>query len=193
MGKAYPGVGLTNFHYAPITYDAATNELTYGTPVRISNGVSINESPSNNQEKLYGDNTPAFVASSKGPREITIEQPAITAADKAALLGMTLDATSKELTEKQTDVAPAVAFGWEENLSDGGSRFHWLLWVEFVEDAKDYATSTDSPQFQTAKLKGTGLPEPVGGKIKVSVDTHDTTMTAANWFTAAKLNSFLPA
>lgn len=193
MGKAYPGVGLTNFYYAPITYDAEANTLTYGTPVRIYNGVSINDSPSNNQEKMYADNAPAFTAASKGPREVTIEQAALSAADKAALLGMDFDATSKELTESQTDVSPAVAFGWEESLKGGGSRFHWLLWVEFVEDAKDYATSTDSPQFQSAKLKGTALPEPKTGKIKKIVDTHDISITAAEWFTATKLNSFLSA
>lgn len=193
MGKGYPGVGLTNFHYAPITYDPVLNKVTFGTPVRIYNGITINESPSNNQEKQYADNSPAFSSTSKGPREITIEESALSATDKAALLGMTLDAISKELTETQTDVAPAVAFGWEETLSDGKSRFHWLLWVEFTEDAQDYATATDSPAFQSKKLKGTALPLPTNGKIKVTVDTHDAeTMDAATWFTAAKLQTFSP-
>lgn len=192
MAKGYPGKGLRNFYYAPITYNVGTNAVTFGTPVKITGGVAISDAPTINQEKLYADDTPMFNASSRGPREVSVEQGALAAADLVALLGFAQDGTTKEVSESQTSYAPPVAFGWEEPLSNNESRFHWLLWVEFAEDASEYASATDSPAFTTKKLKGSALPLPSNGKIHVYVDTNDQAtgkMTAANWFTATKLNS----
>lgn len=192
MAKGFPGKGFKNLYYAPITYNAGTNAVTFGTPVRITGAVMLGDAPVVNQEKLYADDTPMFNASQKGPRELNIEVGALTAADMVALLGVTQDGTTKEVSEAQTNYAPPVAIGWEEPLSNNETRFHWMLWVELAEDASEFASATDAPAFQTKKLKGSALPLPSNGKIRIFVDTNDQSsgkMTAANWFTATKLNA----
>lgn len=175
-------VGFDKLYYAVMTDE---DEETYDTPIRIRGAVSATTSPTVNSETFYADDQADEVATSMGDIEFELGVKDLTAEEMADLLGATVDANGV-LIQSSTDVAPYVALGFRSRKANGKYRYFWLFKGKFQLSEEEYATKTDTPEFQTPTITGIFVPRAKDAQWRARVDEDDTGVPAAvitNWFT----------
>jgi phi13 family phage major tail protein len=171
-------VGVENLVYAILTEEET---LTYGTPALVSPAINVKISPNSNSETLYADNRAVETVSNLGEVDVEIETQDLPLEIQAALLGHTLDATSKVLSYEADDMAPYLAIGFKVKKGNGKYRYVWLLKGRFSEPDEEHSTQEDKSKFQTPKLKGTFLTRD-DGKWKYSADEDSGFTSGSTWF-----------
>ena len=111
-------VGLKNLYYAVLSGDTSSG-VTYGTPVKIAGAVSVDINPSVNFATLYGDDAPFAADSSMSEIAVTIESCDLKLEDQAALLGQTVNTTTKELAAR-VNLSTTPVFERLKRLERGG-------------------------------------------------------------------------
>ena len=188
-------IGCDNLVYVPmITEDTPEQAPAYGTVVKAPGVMSLNINPNSSQETLFADDGPMETASTLGKIEVEIQKNQLTIADKAALLGHTIDGNGG-LVYGDSDVPPWMAIGFRTLKSNGKYRYVWLYKGKFSEPEDSNETKGDSINFQADTISGqfTRLNyqyEVAGKKIrpwKYEMDEeHDAAseQTIQEWFTA---------
>lgn len=179
-------VGLDMFHYAIM--DDETNE-TYEAPVHIPGLMMANMVPTTNTANLFADDKLWDVALSLGEVALAINVADLPTADRAALLGKTIDANGV-LVDNKDDHPPFVAVGYRRKMSNGRYRYVWLHKGKFRVPEDNAQTKGDTPTFQTPTINATFMPRDTDGQWRNVVNQGDPGVEAAtltNWFDAVYL------
>ena len=179
-------VGVSNLHYALVTLDSVAT-LTYGTPVKIANTISVDVKAAANSATLFADNGPAETASALGEISISIDVADLSLEDSAALLGHTV--TAGVMVKHVDDTAPYVALLFEGLKANGKKRFVSVLKAQAAEPEDNYKTKADKPEFQPQKLEFKAIKRDHDG-IWERVSDEDATGfvvgTGTAWYTAVE-------
>lgn len=180
-------VGLKNLYYAPLSSDTSSG-ATYGTPVKIAGAVSVDINPSVNFATLYGDDAPFAADSSMSEITVTIESCDLTLEDQAALLGHTVNSTTKQLEAKASDTAPYVALLFEAKKHNGNTRYVKLLKGKFAPTQETMQTKGESVTYTTPKLEGRFVAREYDGAWKRVADSDNTESATliAGWYSAVE-------
>ena len=148
-------IGLNNFRYA-ILSEASDGTPSYAGGVKPAKAVSCSVSITNNDAKLYADDTLAESDTSFASGTVTmgIDEDDITTI--AALLGHTV--TSGEVVRSADDTAPYVGLGRIVTKMVGGEykyKVEFLYKVKFSEPNQEDTTKGESVEFGTTEIEGT--------------------------------------
>lgn len=194
-------IGCDNLVYAPLVSDTGS-AATWGTVVALPGVKSIDINPNASEETLFLDDGPAETATSLGKIEVGINRNDLTTAEKAALLGHTVDSKGA-LVSSGNDIPPWVAIGFRTLKSNGKYRYVWLYKGKFLEPEDKNETKGDKVNFGEYELKGSFVKLDTkytvgllaGGTVtgkqpwKYEIDedsaSADTT-TISTWFSAVK-------
>lgn len=147
-------IGCDNLVYATMTTeDTKTTAPVYSTPAPLIGVMSLNINPNASQETLFADDGPMEVAGTLGTIEVELQKAYLTAADKAALLGHTIDEDGG-LVYSSADVSPWVAIGFRTLKSNGHYRYVWLYKGKFLDPEDNNETKGDSINFQSDTING---------------------------------------
>ena len=147
-------IGLTNIWYSPLT-EAADGTAIYAGAKQLGKAVSCSVSITNNEAKLYGDDTLAESDTSFASGTITL---GVTDDDDtifAELLGHTI--SNGELIKTSNDAAPYVGVGRIVTKMVNGAykyKVEFLYKVKFSEPSKDENTKGESIEFATPSIEG---------------------------------------
>lgn len=148
-------IGLTNIWYSPLT-EGAGGTANYAGAKQLGKAVSCSTSITNNEAKLYGDDTLAESDTSFSSGTITL---GVTDDDDtvfAELLGHTVDA-SGEMICAATDAPIYVGLGRIVTKMVNGVykyKVEFLYKVKFSEPSKDETTKGESIEFSTPSVEG---------------------------------------
>ena len=180
-------VGLKNLYYAALSSDTSSG-ATYGTPVKIAGAVSVDINPSVNFATLYGDDAPFAADSSMSEITVTIESCDLTLEDQAALLGHTVNSTTKQMEAKASDTAPYVAHLFEAKKHNGNTRYVKLLKGKFAPTQETMQTKGESVTYTTPRLEGRFVAREYDGAWKRVADSDNTESATliAGWYSAVE-------
>ena len=180
-------VGLKNLYYAKCTADSSSG-VTYDTPTKIAGAVQVDINPTVNFTTLYGDDAPFASESSMSEISVTIETADLPIADHAALLGHTVDPTTKQLIAKSSDVAPYVALMFEANKHNNKTRYVKLLKGKFAASQETMQTRGESVEYTTPKLEGRFVAREYDGEWKRVADSDNTESSSviASWYNSVE-------
>lgn len=183
--KYRAAVGLKNIYFAVLSKDDSTG-ATYGTPKKISPALSANVSPTVNSATLNGDDGPILTANALGEIKVELGVSDVPFEIQAELLGSKINPDTGLLIDNADDQAPEVALGFERTMSDGSSRFTWLLKGKFMLFNEEAKTKEGTPSFQTPTIEGTFLKRAFDGNWRFRVDSSNEKSAdlVASWFTA---------
>lgn len=148
-------IGLTNIWFSNLT-EGADGAATYDGAKNLGKAVSCSVSITNNEAKLYGDDTLAESDTSFSSGTITL---GVTDDDEtifAPLLGHSIDA-SGEVIKASTDSAPYVGVGRIVTKMVNGAykyKVEFLHKCKFSEPSKDESTKGESIEFSTPSVEG---------------------------------------
>ncbi|SDD26963.1 phage major tail protein, phi13 family [Paenibacillus sp. UNCCL117] len=168
MAKNIP-VGLDMLFYALMTDES--NE-TYDTPKRIWGAIQATITPTINSTTLYADDIAYESASSMGDIAVSLNVADIPSADRAALLGHTIDANGG-VDEKSTDIGPYVAIGYRRRMSNKKFRYVWLYKGRFTPGEEEANTKGDTPTFQTPTINATFISRQTDERWRYGVTEGD--------------------
>lgn|GEM_PF-313183 len=178
-------VGLKNLYYAPLTTDTSSG-VTYGTMKKIAGAIQVDINPSVTFNTLYGDDAPFAADSSMTEITVTVETADMPLEDLAALLGHTIDSTTKELSAKASDAAPYVGLAFEANKHNNKVRYVKLLKGKFSPTQETMQTKGESVEYTTPKLEGRFVARTFDGQWKriADSDNSESSTIITNWYTA---------
>lgn len=148
-------IGLTNLWYSLLT-EAADGTALYNGAKQLGKAVSCSTSITNNEAKLYGDDTLAESDTSFSNGSITL---GVTDDDDTVfceLLGHTLT-VGGEVIKAATDAAPYVGVGRIVTKMVNGAykyKVEILKKVKFSEPSRDENTKGESIEFATPSIEG---------------------------------------
>lgn len=148
-------IGLTNFRYAVLT-EAADGTPSYGGPQTPAKAVSCSVSVTNNDAKLFADDTLAESDTSFASGTVTMGIDEDDLTTMATLLGHTI--TDGEMVRSTTDTAPYVGLGRVVTKMVNGEyayKVEFINKVKFSEPSQDNTTKGDSIEFGTTEIEGT--------------------------------------
>lgn len=178
-------VGLKNLYYAPVSADTSSG-ATYGAMKKIAGAIQVDINPSVTFNTLYGDDAPFATDSSMTEISVTIETADMPLEDVAALLGHTVNSTTKQLEAKASDTAPYVGLAFEAKKHNGQTRYVKLLKGRFSPTQETIQTKGESVQFTTPKLEGRFVAREYDGAWKriVDSDNSESATLITGWYTA---------
>lgn len=147
-------IGLTNIWYSPLT-EGAGGVATYAGAKQLGKAVSCSTSITNNEAKLYGDDTLAESDTSFASGTITL---GVTDDDEtifAEILGHTI--SDGEVIKTANDAAPYIGLGRIVTKMVNGAykyKVEFLYKVKFSEPSKDENTKGESIEFATPSIEG---------------------------------------
>lgn len=148
-------IGLTNIWFSPLT-EASDGTALYAGAKQLGKAVSCSTSITNNEAKLYGDDTLAESDTSFSNGTITL---GVTDDDDdvfAELLGHTVTEDG-EVIKAASDAAPYVGVGRIVTKMVNGAykyKVEFLYKVKFSEPSKDENTKGESIEFATPSIEG---------------------------------------
>lgn len=148
-------IGLTNIWYSKLT-EAADGTALYEGAKQLGKAVSCSTSITNNEAKLYGDDTLAESDTSFSNGTITLGVTDDNDEVFADLLGHTIT-ESGEVIKAATDTAPYVGVGRIVTKMVNGVykyKVEFLYKVKFSEPSKDENTKGESIEFSTPSVEG---------------------------------------
>lgn len=147
-------IGLNNFRYAKLT-EAQDGTPSYDGAKKPAKAVSCSVSITNNEAKLYADDTLAESDTSFNSGTTTIGIDDEDTETMADLLGHSVE--NGEMIRKATDTAPYVGFGRVVVKMINNVRKYkveFLYKVKFAEPSQEDNTKGESLEFTTSELEG---------------------------------------
>lgn len=149
-------IGLTNFRYGLLT-EATDGTPSYAGALTPGKAVSCNVSISNNDAKLFADDSLAESDTSFQSGTITMGIDEDDLVTMATLLGHTIT-EGGEMTRNVDDTAPYVGLGRVVTKMVNGSykyKVEFLYKVKFGEPSQENTTKGESVEFSTTEIEGT--------------------------------------
>jgi len=148
-------IGLTNIWYSKLT-ETADGTALYAGAKQLGKAVSCSTSITNNEAKLYGDDTLAESDTSFSNGTITLGVTDDNEEVFADLLGHNVTEDG-EVIKAATDTAPYVGVGRIVTKMVNGAykyKVEFLYKVKFSEPSKDETTKGESIEFSTPSVEG---------------------------------------
>lgn len=148
-------IGLTNIWYSELT-EGTDGSATYAGATQLGKAVSCNVDITNNDAKLYGDDTLVESDTSFQSGTITLTVTDDDDTIFADLLGHTV--AEGVMTKASTDVAPYIGVGRIVTKMVSGSykyKVEFLYKVKFAEPSSEEQTKGESVEFGTPQIVGT--------------------------------------
>lgn len=149
-------IGLTNFRYSVLT-EAADGTPSYAGANTPAKAVSCSVSVTNNDAKLYADDTLAESDTSFAGGTVTMGIDEDDLTTMAALLGHTIDEQG-EMVRSADDTAPYVGLGRVVTKMVNGAykyKAEFIYKVKFSEPSQENTTKGESVEFGTTEIEGT--------------------------------------
>ena len=149
-------IGLTNIWFSNLT-EAQDGTATYDGAKNLGKAVSCSVSITNNEAKLYGDDSLAESDTSFASGTITLGVTDDDDSIFAPLLGHSIDQETNEVIKTSNDTAPYVGVGRIVTKMVNGSykyKVEFLYKVKFSEPSKDESTKGESIEFSTPSIEG---------------------------------------
>lgn len=173
--------GLKNVHYAVITEDAGA--VTYGTPVALPGAVNMTLEPRGELSEFYADDIVYFSSSPNQGYDGTLEIANITEAFRTDVLGETLSATSKVLSESSTAKPKKIALMFEFD-GDVKAVRHLLTYCTVSRPGASSSTKTETIEPTTQEITLVASSRPSDSVIKYSTTAETTTSVYDTWYDA---------
>ena len=194
-------IGCDNLVYAKMTTEETALEApVYGEVIPAPGVMHVNINPNASLATAFFDDGPGETASTLGNIDVEIQKNALTAQNKADLLGHTIDANGG-VVYGDNDTPPWVAIGFRTLKSNGKYRYVWLYKGRFADPEDNNETKADSVNFQSDNIKGqfvklsypvtvaTGVKKKVW-KYEVDADNSEANEVTMNtWFDTVKMPS----
>ena len=162
--------GLKNAHYAVITEDAETGELTYGVPVPLKGAVEFSLEPRGETSDFYADDILYHTTVSNAGYEATLTVANITNEFRMDVLGEEQGADNV-MTENTNQRAKKIAFLFEFDGDQKAIR-HCLYNCTVTRPSLTSATKTETAEPQPQELSMVSAPREDGVvKRSTTVDT----------------------
>lgn len=150
-------IGLNSFKYSPLT-EADDGTAKYEGAKSLGKAIDCKVSIEKYSAELYADDglAESDYTFKKGTVTLTLDEDDDTVF--AEILGHTVDAQSKEMVRKDTDVAPYVGMGRILTKVVNGVykyKVEFLPKVKFSEPDQEEQTKGDSIEFKTPSVEGT--------------------------------------
>lgn len=147
-------VGLRNFLLGVLT-EQSDGSATYGQAVKPAKAISCKVDISNNDAKLYADDSLAESDTSFQSGTVTLGVDNEDDAIMATILGHTIE--NGEMVRGATDVAPYVGLGRIVTKMVSGVykyKVEFLSKVKFAEPSQEDNTRGESLEFNTSEFEG---------------------------------------
>jgi len=149
-------IGLNNFRYGFLT-EAADGTPTYAGAKTPGAAISCNVSITNNDAKLYANDTVQESDTSFAGGTVTMGVDRADYQTQADLLGHTYS-TQNGLVRSSNDVAPYVGLGRVVTQmidNETSYRVEFINKVKFAEPSQEDNTRGESVEFSTVEMEGT--------------------------------------
>lgn len=147
-------IGLRNFLFGVLT-EQSDGSASYGEAIKPAKAISCSVSITNNEAKLYADDSLAESDTSFQSGTVTLGVDNEDNTVMATLLGHTL--SSGELIRTSNDVAPYVGLGRIVTKMVNGAykyKVEFLYKVKFAEPSQDDTTKGENLEFGTSTIEG---------------------------------------
>ena len=147
-------IGLRNFLFGILT-EESDGTATYGVAIKPAKAISCNVSISNNDAKLYADDTLAEADTTFQSGTVTMGIDDEDDVTLATLLGHQI--VNGEMVRNANDTAPYVGLGRIITKMVGGVykyKVEFLKKVKFSEPSQENNTKSESVEFGTSELEG---------------------------------------
>jgi phi13 family phage major tail protein len=173
--------GLTNVHYATVTYTGDTP--AYGTPTRIPGGVELTLDPKGETTDFYADNILYYSATANQGYEGALTIAEIPDSFKVEVLNEAIDDISKVITENSNAKPATIALMFEFDGDINATR-HVLYHCTVARPPLGSTTKTEATEPNTKELSLVAAPRPSDGIVKRSTTPDTPALTYDAWFTA---------
>lgn len=149
-------IGLNNFRFGTLT-EAADGTPTYGAAQTPGAAISCSTSITNNDAKLFADDTLQESDTSFSNGTVTMGIDREDQATMAALLGHTVNEQGV-MVRSANDVAPYVGLGRIVRIMVNNTlkfKVEFLNKVKFAEPSQEDTTKGESVEFNTYTIEGT--------------------------------------
>jgi phi13 family phage major tail protein len=174
--------GIKKAHYAVIN-ENSDGTYTYDTPVPYPGITTLTLEPKGEQTDFYADDTLYYTASSNQGYDATLTVAVITEKFRIDVLGETLDATDKVLSEKSHAKPKKIALLFEFDGDVKATR-HVLYNCTVSRPGLSGSTKTTSAEPGTTELKLIAAPRPSDGIVKRSTTTETPASVYDTWYSA---------
>ena len=178
--------GLKDIYYAVMTINAETGAETYGTPVKLGHAVSLDVQFNTANGTIYGDNMAVATKVKVRDVTITISTTDIPFADRAIILGHTVDATTGKVTVKGDDQPVYVAILFAATTFEDTTQYYKFLKGKFAPSQQQMETEGDGFNPVSPTLEGTFVARSSDGALYEMIDSSQSGSATVieNWFTA---------
>ena len=185
-----PRIGAQNFTVAKVLTDVISGATTYDAPVSFTKKLmKIGVKGNSNMVNLEADDQVVDTIEGRGDVQVDIDLTELTEDEKALLFGQTM-VGGVRTTNPAGDAAPFFCIMWKSKKSNGKYKYYKILKTKFMEPDEDFETKKQSPQFQTDKISGKGIPRLSDGNDKRILDadsaSYDVALANA-WFTTGDI------
>ena len=175
--------GMSNIHVATVEEDGS-----FGVPVQILGGKSVEASFEAAEKIVYADNKAVYNDKriTKGSGKLSVL--GLTTDEKCLLAGT--ENMSGGLALNASMNAPSLALLFEQEKADGGKLLNVIYNVQFAIPSISAVTTEGEISEQISDLDFTCLPDLKQGYFFYTVDTTDAKTDeemVANWFTTVQL------
>lgn len=172
--------GLKNLHYALVTVDNDTGDVTFGTPVAWPGAVNLSLDPEGDTESFYADDMIYYTTVANNGYSGDLETALIPDSFRTDILKEMEDSNGVLVENSQVEAEHfALLF---EFTGDKKKIRHCLYYCTAARPNIEGATLEDSKEVQTETVEITASPLPSGlVKVKTGAKTADATYNA--WYT----------
>ncbi|MFD2705456.1 major tail protein [Salibacterium lacus] len=173
--------GLKNSHYAVISEDESTGEVTYGTPKPLPGSVELSLEVRGDPVEFYADDMLFYSASNNQGYNGTLTIAKLTEQFKQEVLAEEMESNDSVLIEKQNAKPKNIAFMFEFDGDQKAVR-HLMYNCTVSRPNLTGSTKTDSVEPSTTELTFIASPREKDRAVKVST-TGSTTASVYNaWY-----------
>lgn len=150
-------IGLTNLWYGILT-ESALGVATYGGAKSFGKAVSCSVEITNNEAKLYADDTLAESDTSFNNGTVTLGVDEDADEVFAEILGHSIDEETGEVIRTSQDTAPYIGLGRViTKMVNGVYKYkaEFLYKCKFAEPSNEENTKGESVEFVTPEIEGT--------------------------------------
>ncbi|SET02381.1 phage major tail protein, phi13 family [Salinibacillus kushneri] len=173
--------GLKNAHYAVITEDETTGELTYGTPKPLPGSVELSLEGRGDPAEFYADDMLYYSSSNNQGYDGTLTIAKLTDEFKQEVLGEELEETDSVLIEKQNAKPQNFALMFEFDGDQKAVR-HLLYNCSASRPNVTGSTRTSSKEPSTSELSFVAAPREKDKAVKVSTTADTTQGVYDTWY-----------
>ena len=155
----------------------------YGAPIDVGGLVKVTDAPAFNEGKIYGDDVLAEYVNEFKECPIDVEVTELPNATAAAMLGATIETTSKDLQFSGGDNAPYGGFGFYIcKMIDNVKKYQGIYYpkVKAAMQGDEYSTKGDGVTLPGGKLKMTAAVAK-NGQWKIMSDDLEGETEAKTW------------